>query len=262
MGRRYRRRHLGGRWTAIFLSGLLCFVVAGSLPAQGAGSGVSVTSFGAASGPALSVSSFGAANSTLSLTQQAIPITATATGDLLVATIRTRTTSGAPATVSTVTDSANNKWLPAVQFPSGSQNDEEIWYAPGAAGLSTSGAVTVTVSASAAIAVTVLDVAGTSSASLDVIAHNSGSSTGASTGTTPTTATAYELAVADIGWSAAVTTSSPTAGYAPTALEQSSVSGDKAGEQAAWQETRHHRDGELCGHPERFLRLDGSDRDL
>ena len=44
-----------------------------------------------------------------------------------------------------------------------------------------------------------------------------------------------EIAIADIGWNLSVTPSGQTAGYTTTAIEQSTVSGNGAGEQAAWQ---------------------------
>jgi hypothetical protein len=157
--------------------------------------------------------------------------TATGSGDLLVATIRDRNTS-APATVAGVTDSAGNPWTKATALTKG-QADEEIYYAQSAASVNS---VTVTLTAASALAFSVVDITGASSDPLDVTSISSGSGTTATTGTTSPTAEAAEIAVADLGWNASVTPSGQTAGYTTqTGWEQSTVSGEAAGEQAAWE---------------------------
>src|SRR5665213_2188415 len=89
------------------------------------------------------VQSFGAASPTGSATLSARPPAATTAGDLLVATIRSRNVT-ATASVASVTDTASNHWIRAVNVAQG-QADGEIWYAATAASLSTSQSVTVTV---------------------------------------------------------------------------------------------------------------------
>jgi hypothetical protein len=184
------------------------------------------------------VQSFGAANSTGSATLSAPPIAATTAGDLLVATIRDRNTVGLAPVIS-VTDPAGNHWVRATSVTQGSQAHGETWYVASAASLATSQALTVTVggtsAGTSAIAFTVVDVTGSSSASLDVIATAGGTSTAASTGVTSTTAQNSEIAIGDIGWNNAITPGSQTAGYTTTAIEEAKVSGEQAGEQAAWQ---------------------------
>ena len=191
----------------------------------------------AVAGAAGVAQSFGTHNATGSATLSASPGAATTAGDLLVATVRDRNTT-ATAPVSTVTDSAGNVWSRAAAITSG-QAVEEIWYVAGSLSLSSSQAVTVTVggtsAATSAISFTVLDVTGTAAAPLDVSATKSGNTQPASTGTTSTTAQASEIAIGDIGWNASVTVSGQTAGYTTTAVEQSTVSGSAAGEQAGWQ---------------------------
>jgi hypothetical protein len=183
------------------------------------------------------VQSFGVANSTGSATLSVRPSAATTAGDLLVATIRSRNVT-APAPVISVADTASNHWLRAASATQG-QADGEIWYVPNAASLSTSQAVTVTVggtsASTSAIAFTVLEVTGGSTTTLDVTATAVGSSITASTGITATTTQPSEIAIGDIGWNSAVTPTGQKAGYTPTAIEQAKVSGDQAGEQAAWQ---------------------------
>ena len=175
--------------------------------------------------------SFGAANLTSGTTLSASTGTATSGGDLLVAAIRDRNTT-ALATVTAVTDSAGNKWVRAAGVGKG-QVDGEIWYAAAATSVTS---VTVTVTSASAIAFTVLDVGGASSSPLDRTAAAAGSGITASTGTTAMTSVADEIVVADIGWNAKVTPSAQTAGYTvEPGIEQSTASGEAAGEQAAWQ---------------------------
>jgi hypothetical protein len=185
--------------------------------------------------------SFGAKNASGSATLSASPSAATTVGDLLVATIRSRNVS-ALAPVSSVTDSnVSDHWTRAAGVTQGSQADGEVWYAASAASLATSQAVTVTVggtsAATSAIAFTVLDVTGAATSPLDVTATKSGSAAPVSTGITPTTTQASEIAIGDIGWNSSVTPSAQTAGYSITAVEQST-------------DPDHHRRAELLGHSE------------
>ena len=105
------------------------------------------------------------------------------------------------------------------------QADGEIWFAANAATITTPGGVTVTLSATSALAFTVLDLTGASSTPLDQMAKLGGSGTAASTGTTPVTTQANEIAVADIGWNSTVTLSGQTAAYTTATGQQSTVSG-------------------------------------
>lgn len=176
---------------------------------------------------------FGAFNSAAGSTLSASPASATGAGDALVATIRVRNTTTKPA-VTGVTDSNGDVWTRVAGVTSGSQADGEIWYFPNAGSIPTSGTVTVTVTAASAIAFTVLDLSDASTAPLDVFATSAGSGTAASTGTTPPTSQTSEIAVADIGWNGTATPSGQTSGYTTTSIEQATVSGTAAGEQAAW----------------------------
>jgi phosphatidylinositol-3-phosphatase len=192
----------------------------------------------AASTPAGVTQSFGAKNANGSATLSASPSFATSAGDLLVALIRDRN-ARVLAPVSSVTDTAGNHWVRDASVSRGSHADGEIWSVGNAASVAGSQAITVklggTSAATSAIAFTVLEVTGASASPLDVAATNSGSTQPASTGTTATTSQASEIAIGDIGWNLSATPSGQTAGYTTTAVEQSTVSGNAAGEQAAWQ---------------------------
>jgi alpha-tubulin suppressor-like RCC1 family protein len=181
--------------------------------------------------------SFGAANSAAGVTLAASTGTATTTGDLLVATIRTRVVTAKAATVVSVTDSAGNPWVLAkgTNLVQGAESDGEIWYAANANSVT---AVTVTVSASATVAFTVLDIAGASTVNpLDGVAVAGGTGTSPSVGPTASTTQASEIVVADVGWNGTETLSGPTAGYttSPPVREQATVKSLASGEQAAWQ---------------------------
>jgi phosphatidylinositol-3-phosphatase len=220
-------------WARVVLGST--FLVAGLLWA----SGVPSTGRTAPASASVGVSqSFGAKNAKGSATLSASPSAATTAGDLLVALIRDRNTS-ALAPVSSVTDTAGNHWVRDVSVTRGSHVDGEIWSVGNAASIASSQTITVTVggasAATSAIAFSVLDVTGASASALDATATNSGTTQPASTGTTATTAQASEIAIGDIGWNFSVTPSGQTAGYTTTAIEQSTVSGSAAGEQAAWQ---------------------------
>jgi len=185
--------------------------------------------------------SLGAENASGSATLSASPSAATTAGDLLVAAIRDRNvTVLAPVTAVTDTNTGDH-WLKAASITQGTNADGEIWYVANAASLATSQSVTVTVggtqASKSAIAFTVVDVTGAATSSpLDVIATKSGNTQPASSGPTAATAQASEIAIGDIGWNnLSVAPSGQTAGYTATAVEQSTVSGSAAAEQAAWQ---------------------------
>ncbi len=178
------------------------------------------------------VRTFGAANTgatgTASLT--ATTGTATGAGDLLVVTVRDRSS---PLTaVSAISDSSSglNTWQQATGVQNGS-GDEEIWYASNASGVTS---ITVSITGTASLAMTVLDISGAAAAPLDRTATKRGSGTAATTGTTVSTSQANEIVVADIGWNSAVSPSKQTAGYTVVASQQSTVSSTQTGEQAAW----------------------------
>ena len=112
------------------------------------------------------------------------------------------------------------------------QADEEIWYAANATPVTK---FTADVSVSASLAMTVVDIAGASATNpLDRTMFNTGTSTAASTGSTSATSQPNEIVIADIGWNSTVTLSGATAGYADAIRQQSTVSGNQTGEQAAW----------------------------
>jgi hypothetical protein len=178
------------------------------------------------------VETFGAANAgtTGGTSLTATTDTATVNGDLLVVTVRDRSS---PLTaVSGISDNSSglNAWTRATGIQNGS-GDEEIWYVAGAGSVTS---VTVNVTGTASLAMTVLDISGAAATPLDRTATGRGSSTTASTGTTGTTSQASEIVVGDIGWNAAVTPSKQSAGYTLVASEESKVSSVQTGEQAAW----------------------------
>jgi phospholipase C len=195
----------------------------------------SVTAAGRPAAASLGVvQSFGGALTMARIHLNVSPGAPTRTGDLLVAVVEVRNVTS-PATVAGVTDSGGNSWVKAtaVHYQA---IDEEMWYAVDATGISSSGSVGVRASSASAIAMTVIELGGVrTSAPLDVMSTNSGSSTTPSTGTTATTNDAHEIAVAAIGWNSRLTPSGQTAGYAPIPAAQSSVSGEPVGEQAGVQ---------------------------
>ena len=76
-------------------------------------------------------------------------------------------------------------------------------------------------------AVEEVDVTGASTSPLDVTATKSGSSAPVSTGATPTTTQASEVAIGDIGWnSRTVTVSGQTPSYTVLPTQNASISGD------------------------------------
>jgi hypothetical protein len=81
---------------------------------------------------------------------------------------------------------------------------------------------------------TVVDVSGATATPLDRTMTASGSTAAASTGTTAVTGQSSEIVIADIGWNSTATTSGQTTGYANLPTQQSKVSSDQTGEQAAW----------------------------
>jgi len=178
--------------------------------------------------PLKEVESFGKATTAASTTLTATAGTATGSGDLLVLTVKDRSSS--LTNVTGVSDSGHNTWTKAASTQNG-QADDEIWYVANSASITS---VTVTVSGSASVAMTVVDVSGATATPLDRTMTASGSSTAPSTGTTATTAQASEIVVADIGWNSTVTPSGLTAGYTAAPLQQSTVSSNQTGEETAW----------------------------
>ena len=175
---------------------------------------------------------FGAGNTSATTSLKATASSASTAGDMLVATVRDRSTTGKLVTVGKVTDSAGNTWTRAASVTEATSNDAEIWYSVAAKSVTS---VTVTLSASAALAFTVLDVAGASgTAPLDRTAANAGSNADPAVGPTATTRQTSEIVVSDVGWNSSLTPGNQTPGYTTTALEQSTVANTAAGEQAAW----------------------------
>jgi hypothetical protein len=183
--------------------------------------------------------SFGSANSgsTGGTTLTATTTTQTGSGDLLVLTIKTRST---PVTVTGITDNAlpANTWTKATGVVSG-QADEEIWYASNAGSVTS---VTVTVSGTTSMAMTIADVTGASATTpRDQFATSSGSVVPPqpSTGVTAATTQSNEIVIGDIGWNNTATLSGlaftppTTINLLPT--QSSSVTSLKTSEQMAWQ---------------------------
>jgi hypothetical protein len=176
------------------------------------------------------VQSFGKAATTAGTTLAATTGTATTPGDLLVVTVKDR--SSTLTNVTGITDSSGlNTWAKATGVQSGGQADEEIWYVANAKSVTS---VTLTVSGSASLAMTVVEISGATTTPLDKTMTASGTGTAASTGTTTTTAQASEIVIANIGWNSTVTPSGQTAGYTVLPLQQATVSSNATGEQAAW----------------------------
>ncbi len=182
--------------------------------------------------------SFGSANagSTGGTTLTATTGTQTVSGDLLVLTIKTRSSSS--VTVAGITDNSSpaNVWKRATGIANG-QADEEIWYVPNAGSVTS---VTVTVSGAASMAMTIADVTGASASSpLDQVVASSGTSTTPATGITPITTQFNEIVIGDIGWNNTATlsgltfTPQTTINLLPT--QSSSVTSLKTSEQIAWQ---------------------------
>jgi phospholipase C len=180
------------------------------------------------------VRSFSAALATQGSQLSVAPGADTASGDLLAAVVKVRNVTGSAA-VSVVNDSSGNTWTRATAVAAGTQSDEELWYAANATTVAAAGSVTVATTGASAIAMTVVELSGVATiAPLDVTAAKSGTGTAASTGATPITKP-NEIAVAGVGWNAAITPSKQTTGYTFVAAAQSRVSGDNTGEQAATQ---------------------------
>ncbi|MGA7988534.1 MAG: carboxypeptidase regulatory-like domain-containing protein [Candidatus Dormiibacterota bacterium] len=176
------------------------------------------------------VQSFGKPATTAGTTLTATTGTATTLGDLLVVTLKDRSTT--LTNVTGITDSSGvNTWTKATSIQSGGQADEEIWYVANAKSVTS---VTVTVSGSAALAMTVIEISGAPAAPLDRTMTASGTGTAVSTGTTTTTAQASEIVIANIGWNSTVTPSGQTAGYTVLPLQQATVPSNATGEQGAW----------------------------
>jgi endoglucanase len=177
------------------------------------------------------VQSFGGATSKLGSAISVSPASATAPGDLLIATIRGRDLQG-HVVVSAVTDSAGDLWAPATRINQGVQADAETWYTADAASIGAGGRVIVTMSGTAAIAVTVLEVAGTSPAPPDNAASVADTGTHAAIGVA--VASPDDIVIADVGWNANVSPGTHTQAFTTTPIEQSTVHSSMTGEQAAW----------------------------
>jgi hypothetical protein len=143
--------------------------------------------------------------------------------------------------VTGITDSSgSNTWVapPTKLIAQKVQADEEIWYLPNAASVTS---VTVTMSGTTSIAMTVLDITGTSATPLDQAATATGTSTAASTGATAITTDASEIVVAAIGWNGSESAGFPntfTSGFTTTGTgleEASGVTNFAAGQQSAWE---------------------------
>ena len=144
------------------------------------------------------------------------PPAATTAGDMLVIIVDVRQNRGLTS-VTSVTDSSADSWVRAT-FVHVRNTDAEMWYAPNAASIPTTGNVTVRTANLGAIAATVIELSGVvSTAPLDVTATNSGSNalpTGRF-GPSATTNNATEIAIGDIGWNAVVVANGQSAGYTP-----------------------------------------------
>ncbi|HVC42967.1 MAG TPA: alkaline phosphatase family protein [Candidatus Saccharimonadales bacterium] len=228
-----RRRALGlGLRPDLFMRVGLSFALLGLTGSLLLLAAVPATHFRSAGASIGVVQTFGGADSAQGASLSVSPSSATAGGDLLVATIKDRDLQGFE-TVTAVTDSAGNIWAPANQLSQGRQADEEIWYAADAGSIGADGWVTVTVAGAAAIAVTVLEVAGAAQQPLDNVASAGDSSSNASSGAVTTAA--QDIVVGVVGWNANVTPADQTSGFTTTPVEQSTVSNGMTGEQAAWQ---------------------------
>ena len=167
------------------------------------------------------VRTFGSVNTTQATTLTASPITgSTGNDDLLVVTVKGRSSPLFAVTGVSDNSSGLNHWSLATSTHNG-QAFEAIYFAPDAAAVTD---VTVTVSGASSLSMTVVDIAGASTTSpLDQDTNNTGTSAAASTGVTPSTSSASEIVVADIGWNSALTLSSTTSGYTTLAVEQSTA---------------------------------------
>ena len=180
--------------------------------------------------PLKEVETFGNAATTAGTTLTATTMTSTGTGDLLVVTVKDRS-SPLTSVTGISNSSGHNTWTKAASQSDGGQGDDEIWYVANAASATS---VTVTVSGSASLAMTVVDISGATSTPIDKTMTAFSNSASASTGTTSTTSQASEIVIADVGWGGSVTPSGQTAGFTEAPAQQSSVSSNKTGEQTAW----------------------------
>jgi hypothetical protein len=180
------------------------------------------------------VKSAGAANATASQTQSVT--ISTSTDDMIVAAIEVRNTSSTPSkTVSAVTDSAGNTWHKVASKVQGTNDgaDLEIWSTSNLPNAVSSVQVDLGTGNTGAIAVTVAEFSGV--LLVDQSTTNSGGSgTAASTGTTGTTTSTNELVVAALGWNGTQTISGQTSGYTTLTEQTSTVTSNKANEQAAY----------------------------
>jgi hypothetical protein len=164
----------------------------------------------------------------------------TGPGDLLAVIVRSRTSPSFMHVTGITDSSGSNTWVapPTKLIAQKVQADEEIWYLPNAASVTS---VTVTMSGTTSIAMTVLDITGTSATPLDQAATATGTSTAASTGATAITTDASEIVVAAIGWNGSESAGFPntfTSGFTTTGTgleEASGVTNFAAGQQSAWE---------------------------
>jgi hypothetical protein len=142
------------------------------------------------------VSAHGSGVSTLKLT----PGANVATGNRLVVLVGVWNSSG--ATAASVSDSAGNSYVELLHFKASDATEMSVWSAPITAGGGTRPTITVKPTSTADIGAAVSEYAGASAATdasaVDVMAHASGTTTGASTvasGATAATTAANELAL-------------------------------------------------------------------
>ena len=141
------------------------------------------------------------------------PGSAVTSGDRMV--VEVGVWSSAHVTASGVTDSAGNTYTELTHFTASDGTEMSVWTAPITAGGGTKPTITAKVTSSADIGVAAAEYSGLSTAAgaavLDVQAHAAGSSAGAGTvssGATPATTAAGELAIgfyADSGFSDTLT---------------------------------------------------------
>ena len=156
----------------------------------------------------------GVANTSTGTSLMLSGITATTTGNLLVADIVMRTSAVPSTAVATFTDNQSNTWHKAVaNNPAGIQTSGEIWYSFNATGGVTS--VTATVGASSGIIIRFYEVSGALTTDpLDKTVTATNSSTAVNSGATGTTSQANEIAIASVGFALnTVTISGLSAGY-------------------------------------------------
>ena len=148
----------------------------------------------------------------------ATPTAAVATGNRII--VETGVWSSGHATMSSVSDSAGNQYTELLHFTASDGTEMSVWSAPVTAGGGTKPTITATSTAKADVGVAVLEYSGLSSAAdasvVDQLALNSGTSGSAATvssGATPPTTAANELALGFYADSGFGDTLSPGAGF-------------------------------------------------